>query len=97
MTCSTWRTRSRELKSHQDGYGPTMAQLSNMVEFKTLEEENRAESHDLVQESRKKKRQWGSQGAQIIQQPRVEPRCEARQRHRRAPAEVTSFPLTRAE
>lgn len=71
MMCSTWRTSSRELKSHQDGYGPTMAQLSNMVEFKTLEEENRAESIDLVQESRrrKKKRRWGSQGAQIIQEP----------------------------
>lgn len=52
MTCSTCRTSSRELKSHQDGYGPTMAQLSNMVEFKTLEEENRAESHDLPHESR---------------------------------------------
>lgn len=53
MTCSTWRTSSRELKSHQDGYGPTMTQLSNMVEFKTLEEENRTESPDLVQESRR--------------------------------------------
>lgn len=56
MMCSTWRTISRELKSHQDGYGPTMVQLSNMVEFKTLEEENRAESHDLVQESRRRKK-----------------------------------------
>lgn len=56
MMCSTWRTSSRELKSHQDGYGPTMAQLSNMVEFKTLQAENGTERHDLVQESRKKRK-----------------------------------------
>lgn len=31
------------MKSHQDGYGPTMAQLSNIVEFKTLEKTNRCE------------------------------------------------------
>lgn len=44
--CSTWRTSSKKLKSHQDGYGPTMAQLSNIVEFKTLEETKRCgESH----------------------------------------------------
>lgn len=36
MICSTWRTSSKKLKSHQDGYGPTMAQLSNIVEFRIL-------------------------------------------------------------
>lgn len=37
MICSTWRTSSKKLKSHHDGYGPTMAQLSNIVEFRILE------------------------------------------------------------
>lgn len=80
MMCSTWRTSSRELKSHQDGYGPTMAQLSNMVEFKTLEEENRAESIDLVQESRRRKKKGGGdlRGHKLFKS-QAEPRYEARQ------------------
>lgn len=39
MMCRTWRTSSKKLKSHQDGYGPTIAQLSNKVEFKILEKQ----------------------------------------------------------
>lgn len=41
MICSTWRTTSKKLKSHQDGNGPTMDQLSNIVEFKTLNKEQK--------------------------------------------------------
>lgn len=45
MICSTWRTSSKKLKSHQDGYGPTMVQLSNIVEFRTLEKTKITHTH----------------------------------------------------
>lgn len=37
MMCSTWSVSSNPLKSHQDGYGPTMAQLSKRVVFRILQ------------------------------------------------------------
>lgn len=54
MICRTWRTSSKELKSHQDGYGPTIAQLSNRVEFRILENKEvqsgllRYRSHTII-------------------------------------------------
>ncbi len=40
--CSTCSTSSRELKSHQDGYGPMISQLSKSVVFRILQQQNTA-------------------------------------------------------